>query len=99
MSAMHQSVRIALLAAPLLLGACAGLSDSDRALLLQANQNAEEAKREASRAADIARQALDAAKGAQSEANASAQAAQAASVNAKQANEKADRMFQRNLRK
>ncbi len=67
------------------LGACTQLSDQDRALLTSANQNAEQAKA-------LAQQALDAAKAAQ------ASASQAA-ADAKSANEKADRMFQRSLRK
>lgn len=68
------------------LGACtAQLSDQDRALLTSANQNAEQAK-------TLAQQALDASRAAQ------ASAAQAA-ADAKAANEKADRIFQRSLRK
>ncbi len=67
------------------LGACTTLSDQDRALLTSASQNAEQAKQ-------IAQQALTASQAAQ------ASAAQAA-ADAKAANEKADRMFQRGLRK
>lgn len=67
------------------LGACTTLSDQDRALLTAASQNADQAKQ-------IAQQALTAAQAAQ------ASAAQAA-ADAKAANEKADRMFQRGLRK
>jgi hypothetical protein len=67
------------------LGACTTLSDQDRALLTAASQNAEQAKQQSA-------QALAAAQSAQ------ASAAQAA-ADAKSANEKADRMFQRSLRK
>ena len=67
------------------LGACTTLSEQDRALLTSASQNAEQAKQ-------IAQQALAASQAAQ------ASAAQAA-ADAKSANEKADRMFQRGLRK
>ena len=69
----------------LVLGACTTLSDQDRALLTSASQNAEQAKQQSA-------QALAAAQAAQ------ASAAQAA-ADAKSANEKADRMFQRSLRK
>jgi uncharacterized protein DUF3359 len=69
----------------LVLGACTTLSDKDRALLTSASQNAEQAKQQSA-------QALAAAQAAQ------ASAAQAA-ADAKSANEKADRMFQRTLRK
>jgi hypothetical protein len=68
------------------LGACtAGLSDQDRALLTSASQNAEQAKQQSA-------QALAAAQNAQ-------QQAQAAEADAKAANEKSDRMFQKSLRK
>lgn len=76
----------------LLLGACTTLSDSDRALLTSANQNADAARAEAARASETARQALQAAQAAQ-------QAAEKAAADARAANEKADRMFQRSLRK
>ena len=66
-------------------GACTTLSDKDRALLTAASQNAEQAKEQSA-------QALAAAQAAQ------ASAAQAA-AEAKAADEKADRMFQRSLRK
>jgi hypothetical protein len=80
-------VRTALLAlVPLLaVGACTTLSDQDRALITAANQNADQAKQQSA-------QALAAAQAAQ------ASAAQAA-ADAKAANEKADRIFQRSLRK
>jgi type VI protein secretion system component VasK len=74
------------------LGACTTLSDQDRALLTAASQNAEAAKQQSAQAAQTAQQALAASQAAQ------ASAAQAAS-DAKSANEKADRMFQRGLRK
>jgi len=78
---------IVIVLVPLLaLGACtATLSDQDRAMLTSASQNAEQAKQQSA-------QALTAAQSAQ------ASAAQAA-ADAKAANEKADRMFQRSLRK
>jgi hypothetical protein len=67
------------------LGACTTLSAEDRALIASANQNAQQAK-------DMAQQALTASQAAQASAN------QAAS-DARAANEKADRMYQRSLRK
>lgn len=67
------------------LGACTTLSDQDRALLTSTSQNADQAKQ-------IAQQALAASQAAQ------ASTAQAA-ADAKAANEKADRIFQRGLRK
>jgi hypothetical protein len=74
------------------LGACATLSDADRATLTSASDNAQQAK-------VLAQQALDAARTAQvSSANAAASASQAA-TDAHAASEKADRMFQRSLRK
>ncbi len=76
----------------LMLGACTSLSDQDRALLTSASQNANAAKQQAAQAAQVAQQALVASQAAQ------ASAAQAA-ADAKAANEKADRMFQRGLRK
>jgi len=82
-----RSVRNVLLAtvAVAALGACTTLSEQDRALLTSANQNSEQAKQ-------IAQQSLTASQAAQ------ASAAQAA-ADAKAANEKADRIFQRGLRK
>ena len=78
--------RVLLALCPLIaLGACTTLSDQDRALLTSASQNAEQAKQQSA-------QALAAAQAAQ------ASAAQGA-ADAKSANEKADRMFQRSLRK
>jgi hypothetical protein len=74
------------------LGACTTLSDEDRALVSAASQNAEQAK-------TIAQQALDASRAAQASANSAAQAANQAAADARAANEKADRMFQRSLRK
>ena len=67
------------------LGACTTLSDQDRALLTSASQNADQARQ-------IAQQALTASQAAQ------ASAAQAA-ADANAANQKADRIFQRGLRK
>ncbi|HVJ55962.1 MAG TPA: Lpp/OprI family alanine-zipper lipoprotein [Aliidongia sp.] len=74
------------------LGACTTLSDQDRALLTSASQNAEQAKA-------TAQQALAASQAAQSSAASAAQAASQAAADARAANEKADRMFQRSLRK
>lgn len=69
-----------------LLGGCATkLNDADSAKLTQAVQDAAEAKQ-------IAQQALAASQAATASANRAAESAQAA-------NEKADRMFQRSLRK
>ena len=83
---MHVVKRVLIILAPVLvLGACQGLSDEDRALLTSTNQNAEQAKQ-------MAQQALDASRAAQ------ASASQAAN-DARAANEKADRIFQRSLRK
>ena len=67
------------------LGACTTLSEQDRALITSASQNADQAKQ-------IAQQALAASQASQ------ASAAKAA-ADAKAANEKADRIFQRGLRK
>lgn len=80
-------VRNALLALiPLLaIGACTTLSDADRAQLNAATQTANEAKQ-------LSTQALSTAQSAQATAN-------QAAADAKAANEKADRMFQRSLRK
>jgi hypothetical protein len=80
-------VRTLLVAVPLVaLGACtAELSQADRDLLNAASTNAQQAK-------DTAQQALTAAQAAQASSKEAAQSAQAA-------NEKADRMFQRSLRK
>lgn len=73
------------LAPVMVLGACTSLSDQDRALLTTTSQNAEAAKQQAA-------QALQASQAAQV-------SAAAAAADAKAANEKADRMFQRSLRK
>jgi len=75
-----------------LLGACTTLSDQDRASIAAANQNADAAKQQAAQANATAQQALQAAQAAQA-------SAAAAAADAKAANEKADRMFQRSLRK
>jgi len=78
--------KVMLVVVPLVaVGACTTLSDKDRALLTAASQNAEQAKEQSA-------QALAAAQAAQ------ASSAQAA-AEAKAADEKADRMFQRSLRK
>lgn len=74
------------------LGACTTLNDQDRALLTVASQNAEAAKQQSA-------QALDAARAAQASAASAAQASSQAAADARAANEKADRMFQRSLRK
>ena len=75
------------------LGACTmSLNDQDRALIASANSNAQQAK-------DMAQQALTAAQAAQASATAAAQSASKAAGDAQTANEKADRMFQKSLRK
>jgi hypothetical protein len=74
------------------LGACTELSDKDRALITSASQNADAAKAEAAAAKAEAARSAELARQAQ-------QSAQRASDDARAANEKADRMFQRTLRK
>jgi hypothetical protein len=106
--------RFFLLIAPLAaLAACTTLSDKDRALLDAASQNAAAAKQEAAQATGTAREALNAAQAAQGGADkaqatasdAAASAAKAAqsaaqsAADAKATKEKADRIFQRSLRK
>ena len=60
---MHVVKRVLIILAPVLvLGACQGLSDEDRALLTSTNQNAEQAKQ-------MAQQALDASRAAQASAS------------------------------
>ncbi|HXP77217.1 MAG TPA: alanine-zipper protein [Stellaceae bacterium] len=76
----------------LFMGACTTLSDQDRALIASANQNAADAKA-------MAQQALTAAQAAQASSANAAQSASKAAADAQAANEKADRMFQRTLRK
>lgn len=71
---------------------CTTLSDQDRALLSAASQNAEQAKQQSA-------QALAAAQAAQASAQAAQASAAQAAGDAKAANEKTDRMFQRSLRK
>jgi Alanine-zipper, major outer membrane lipoprotein len=87
-------VRNALLALiPLVaVGACTTLSDADRAQLNAATQTANEAKQ-------LATQALTTAQAAQTTAQAAQASASQAAADAKAANEKADRIFQRSLRK
>ncbi len=89
---MHFGKLVAPLALALALGACTTLSDKDRALLDTASQNAAEAKQQAAQAVTTSQQALSAA-------NAAAASAAAAAADAKAAQDKADRMFQRGLRK
>jgi hypothetical protein len=87
-------LRMLLVAVPLAaLGACtASLNEQDRALVSSATTNAQQAK-------DLAQQALTAAQAAQASAAMAAQSAAKAASDAQAANEKADRMFQRSLRK
>ena len=94
-------LRILLIAAlPVaMLGACTTLSDQDRATIAAASDNAQQAKVTAQQAKDLAQQALNTAQAAQASANAAAQSATQAASDARAANEKADRMFQRSLRK
>ncbi len=89
-----QSIKRVLAAMTVLaaLSACTTLSDQDRALLTSASQNAEQAKQ-------LAQQALTAAQAAQASSQAAQASAAQAAADAKAANEKADRMFQRGLRK
>ncbi len=83
---MRSTKRLLIALVPVLaLGACSTFTAQDRATLNAASQNAEQAKQ-------MAQQALTASQEAQKS------AAQAA-AEAKAANEKADRMFQRSLRK
>ena len=82
----HMRMLLLALAPVMALGACTqSLNDQDRALLTAASQNAEAAKQQSA-------QALQAAQAAQA-------SAAAAAADARAANEKADRMFQRSLRK
>ena len=74
------------------LGACTTLSEQDRATLSTASQNAAQAK-------TMAQQALDTANSAKASADKATQVANQAEADAKAANEKADRIFQRSLRK
>ncbi len=90
---MHSLRRLMLALVPLIaVGACTTLSDQDRALLSAASQNADQAKQQAA-------QALATAQAAQAAAQAAEASAAQAAADAKAANEKADRMFQRSLRK
>jgi hypothetical protein len=89
---MQSLKTMTMLVSLLALGACSSLSDEDRTLLSSANANAEAAKQQAAQANATAQQALQASQAAQS-------SAAAAAADAKAANEKADRMFQRSLRK
>jgi hypothetical protein len=86
-------VRTALVAGVLLaLGACTTLSDKDRATLDEASKNAAQA------AAD-ARQALTQSQAAAAAAQQAQQAAQQAQQAAQAASDKADKIFQKQLRK
>ena len=97
---MNGVVKLAAVILPLaLVGACTTLNEKDRATLDAASQNAAAAKETANRALTLAQQALDASKAAQSSAASSAQAAQQAAADAKAAADRADRMFQKSLRK
>ncbi|MFS2008664.1 alanine-zipper protein [Azospirillum sp. CT11-132] len=74
-----------ILVGALLATGCSQLSSEDRALLIQTQSTANDAKAEATRAANAAQQ--------------SAEQARAAAADARAANEKADRMFSRSQRK
>ena len=76
----------------LAMGACTSLSAEDRALIDSASRNAATAQQ-------MAQQAINTANAAQATANSAAQTAGKAAADAAAANEKADRMFQRSLRK
>jgi hypothetical protein len=73
---MVNPLRLALLLASLTLVSACGLSDSDRALLTSANQNAAAAKEAAERAAAAAEQASAQASQAAQQARSNAQTAQ-----------------------
>lgn len=88
-----------------LVAGCSPLAEDDRRLLLetraiaeQALQDAAAAKAAAERAAADARNAAEAAKAGQASIQASAQAAQVAAADAKAANERLERIYQRSLR-
>jgi hypothetical protein len=89
-----RALRTLLIVVPLAaLGACTtSLNDQDRALVSSASTNAQQAR-------DLAQQALTVAQAAQASATVAAQSATKAASDAQAANEKADRMFQRSLRK
>lgn len=74
------------------LAACTTLSDQDRALLTSTSQNAEAAKQQAEQASATAQRALQAAQAAQA-------SAATAAADAKSANDKANRIYSRSLRK
>ena len=93
-------------AAPLLLCACATLSDQDRAVLDRASKDAAAAKQLAAQAMDVAQAAQqgvnvagDAANRAAVEARQAEDKADKAAADAKAASDKADRIFQHSLRK
>lgn len=94
------------LAVVLLSGACTSLSDDDRRLINETRAMSESAKVASERAleqsraaAEQAKQAGDASRAAQAAAAQSAQQATEAANSAKAASERADRAFQRGLRK
>jgi hypothetical protein len=111
---MRSGIRLALLAIPALaVSACTTLSDKDRALLDSAVQTATAAKQEADQALSTAQQALQTAQAAQAAASqaqatagtaaanaqSAALAAAQSAADAKDLKDKAERMFERSLRK
>lgn len=89
---LMRTLVLAAVPAVMLCACTMSLNDQDRAMLTSASQNAQQAK-------DLAQQALTTAQAAQASANSAAQTASEAAKSAQEANEKADRMFQRSLRK
>jgi hypothetical protein len=96
---MHITAKLPMMFLALGLAACTQLSDQDRATLTAASQNADAAKQQSAQALSTAQQALQAAQQAQAAAQKAQDAAAAAAADAKTAQEKADRIFQRSLRK
>ena len=92
--------RFALVALPaLLVVSCAGLGESDKALVERATMTADEAKSAAANATATAEAAARRAEAAARAAENAAAAAERAAAEAKAAGDKADRIFRRRLRK
>ena len=91
--------RLVALALTLLAAACTTLSDADRALLAQAQRDAQAAKEQAAQAEITARQALDTAQSAQMSANQAADRALHASADAKEASLKAQVLYEQSFRR
>lgn len=102
---MRRVIPAAATAGFVLLAGCTPLAEDDRRLLLetralaeQALQDAAAAKAAAERAVAEAKSAVEATKAGQASVQASAQAAQVAAADAKAANERLERIYQRSLR-